>query len=235
MTLPAAPNKLGITDSIALESAEGVTSGLRIAELEESPIIGKFDVLHLKEIHRYIFQDVYHHAGQFHEINHTRLKKRVPECGDEKYAVYYPAISFAKQSLNDEMAAIFNDLSGSGISHDELADKLTKLYAVIDYAHPFQEGNSRTLREFCSSLARSYGFTLDWGTSNADGKTRDQLYAARDVMVLGRVIHDVQTESQMFGISRTLHSLKDRPKLFSLISQSLSIDIPVSGNRFTRK
>lgn len=60
------------------------------------------------------------------------------------------------------------------------------LYGDLDYAHPFREGNSRTLRHFSEQLAKQAGFDLDWSRSNADGLSRDQLYVARDLAVTER-------------------------------------------------
>ena len=61
---PAAPNKFGLSDADALERIEGILTSVRITELALNPVVGKFDREHLTAVHRYIFQDVYEHAGQ---------------------------------------------------------------------------------------------------------------------------------------------------------------------------
>lgn len=61
-----------------------------------------------------------------------------------------------------------------------LIQAIGKLYAELDYIHPFGEGNSRTLREFTRSLAETSGYTLDWGRFGNSPAGRDMLYIARD-------------------------------------------------------
>ena len=65
-------NKLGITDSAKLtEKASEYATG-RLLLLYERPITGKFDIAHLRAIHRYIFQDVFPWAGDFREVTTSR-------------------------------------------------------------------------------------------------------------------------------------------------------------------
>ena len=52
-------NKLGITDPQEFATAEAALTGLRLGELRSTPIRGGFDSLHLQEIHRHVYQDVY--------------------------------------------------------------------------------------------------------------------------------------------------------------------------------
>jgi fido (protein-threonine AMPylation protein) len=50
---------------------------------------------------------------------------------------------------------------------------LAGLYADLDHARGFYEGNSRTLREFTRSLAEAAGFTLDWIGTGAGASERN--------------------------------------------------------------
>jgi cell filamentation protein len=63
------------------------------------------------------------------------------------------------------------------------ARQLAALYADLDHAHGFYEGNSRTLREFTRSLAEASGFTLAWIVTGVEASERIQLYIARDAAV----------------------------------------------------
>jgi hypothetical protein len=51
-------NKAEIHDEQVLRRFEYEQTGVRIRELRQRPIVGKFDLEHLKAIHAYIFQDV---------------------------------------------------------------------------------------------------------------------------------------------------------------------------------
>ena len=57
-------NKLGIKDSVKLFMAEKEATSIRLYELQQKPIKGKFNLDHLKAIHKYIFQDIYEWAGE---------------------------------------------------------------------------------------------------------------------------------------------------------------------------
>lgn len=56
-------NKLNIHDFEKLQEAERKITMLRISDLIDVSIEGNFDLKHFKEIHKYIFQDIYDWAG----------------------------------------------------------------------------------------------------------------------------------------------------------------------------
>jgi cell filamentation protein len=62
-------NLSGLTDPELLARFEARRTHLRIAELIDTPVPGRFDVAHLKALHRYIFQDVYDWAGKFRTVD----------------------------------------------------------------------------------------------------------------------------------------------------------------------
>ena len=62
-------NKLNITNEKDLFNAERELVSLRIYELNETPLNGDFDFNYLKNIHKYLFQDVYRWAGEIRNCN----------------------------------------------------------------------------------------------------------------------------------------------------------------------
>ncbi|WP_336992661.1 Fic/DOC family protein [Bacillus toyonensis] len=62
-------NKWDYKDQDLIKSVETIMTVVRILELQEKLITGKFDLKHLQEIHKYIFQDVYPFAGNLREEN----------------------------------------------------------------------------------------------------------------------------------------------------------------------
>lgn len=56
-------NKLNINDDNDLYLAEQELVGLRIKEIVLTPVKGNFDFRHLKNIHKFLFQDVFDWAG----------------------------------------------------------------------------------------------------------------------------------------------------------------------------
>jgi cell filamentation protein len=68
---------------------EGLLTVNRISELEESPVVGRFDTVHLCAIPYRVFQDVpHHHPGQFRRKTSTWVKARALES-DAYYSVPY--------------------------------------------------------------------------------------------------------------------------------------------------
>lgn len=57
-------NKLGIKEQDKLHTFERKLTMLRLSELMNKPISGQFNFQHLKNIHAYIFQDIYDWAGK---------------------------------------------------------------------------------------------------------------------------------------------------------------------------
>lgn len=137
-------------DPKKLEAFEVAFTGLRLAELSVKPIIGSFDFSHLKQIHKYIFQDIYPFAGQIRDVNIAK-----------------DAFQFANvQYIQSSSMQIFMDLKKDnhlkGLSKEEFSIKAAKYFTDINILHPFREGNGRTQREFIRSLAGRNGYELDW-------------------------------------------------------------------------
>ncbi len=62
-------NKFDCRDADKLREIEALSTGGNLAYLQLNPIKGEFDFRHLKEIHRFIFQDIFDWAGQIRTID----------------------------------------------------------------------------------------------------------------------------------------------------------------------
>ena len=69
-------NKLNIRDERILASVESKITLAKIAVLEENPIEGDLDFNHYKEIHRFIFEDLYDWAGCIRTVNLSKRRQR---------------------------------------------------------------------------------------------------------------------------------------------------------------
>ena len=141
-------NKLNITDDIDLFNAERELVSLRIYELNEKPIKGNFDFEHLKNIHRYLFQDIYRWAGDLRNCNIAKkdlfcLTEHIESFGNEIFS-----------RLKKEKYFLDYD-------NEMTLDKLVVLFADINALHPFREGNGRSQRIFIESLSKINGIYLD--------------------------------------------------------------------------
>lgn len=141
-------NKLNITNDEDLFNAERELVSLRTYELNENPLKGNFDFTYLKDIHKYLFQDVYRWAG---DIRNCNIAKKDLFCLIE-HIESFGADIFDK--LKKEKYFMDYD-------YETTLEKLIELFADINALHPFREGNGRSQRVFIESLAKINGINLD--------------------------------------------------------------------------
>jgi cell filamentation protein len=152
-------NLRGLTDPELLQRFEARRTHRRIAESIDTPVAGKFDVAHLKAIHRYIFQDVYEWAGQFRTVNISK--------GGHLFglaAFLEPAL----QQILEKLAAgnYLVDLNAASF-----AGRAAYFLGELNAAHPFREGNGRTQREFIREVGLQAGHYVDWRATTREEMT----------------------------------------------------------------
>lgn len=136
-------NKLNITNSADLAREEERISKKKAAGLFEKGILkslapGKFSSL--QAIHRYLFEDIYDFAGEVRTVNVAK--------GDFRFA---SAMYLA--------AALENIDRMPHSSFDEIVEK----YVEMNIAHPFREGNGRSMRIWLDLMFKaSLGMVIDW-------------------------------------------------------------------------
>jgi cell filamentation protein len=142
-------NRLGLTDPVALATAEADFSAARLAALELRPIPGGFDLPHLQAVHWHVFSDVYAWAGQLRTVALGKGRLFCPPGEIEARA-----------------AVVFGDLARAGhlrgLDRPSFVAGLAELFAQVNALHPFREGNGRTQRAFLSQLAREAGRPVSW-------------------------------------------------------------------------
>jgi|GEM_PF-593514 cell filamentation protein len=143
-------NKFGIIDKTLLFKVEAEKAMLRLSELYQNPIEGKYDFVHLSKIHKYIFGDVYSWAGE------TR------NCDIAKFDLYCKPQYFESYS-----EPFFENLRKEnyfrGLSQDDFCNKATVLMGNLYSTHFFREGNTRSLCEYMRELAQDAGYELNFG------------------------------------------------------------------------
>lgn len=139
----ALENKLGITDSAELAREEERISKKKAVWLFES---GKLDTLPAgtfaswKEIHKYLFEDIYEFAGKLRTVNLAK--------GNFRFA-----------PLMYLEAALANIDKMPWSTYDEIIEK----YVEMNIAHPFREGNGRSMRIWLDQmLKQALGQVVDW-------------------------------------------------------------------------
>lgn len=154
-------NLLDIRDPHQLAALEANATTARLVELDAAPLSGRFDVAHLKAIHRYIFQDVYQWAGAFRTVN-------ISKAGH-----LFGVAAFVERTLEEVLRTLPGESHLRGLDARGFATRAGFYLGEINAVHPFRDGNGRAQREFIRKLAVHAGFAMDWSKV-----TRDQMTAA---------------------------------------------------------
>ena len=143
-------NKLGITNAEELQQAEADITFKKLTELYLNPIAGNFDAEHYREIHRYLFGDIYDFAGEYRNV-------------DMRKDFYFVTNSELENSLNIVLEEMHRDFLKCH-SYQDYVIFLSEFYYDILTVHPFREGNGRTTREFLREFVDAYikDYKLKW-------------------------------------------------------------------------
>lgn len=141
-------NKLGITDEDELRAAEYQITGARQVELLVNPTPG-FDRDHLRELHHHLFQDLYDWAGQYREV------------GMAKQGVDFPRVDQIDEFVV-QAEEVYASTRWSDLDADQTADQLGKVYSWLNTAHPFREGNGRTMRVVMHQALARTPYAIDF-------------------------------------------------------------------------
>ena len=136
-------NKLGITNSAELAREEERISKRKAVELFESGALDKLApgrFTSLQAIHKALFEDIYDFAGELRTVNLAK--------GNFRFA-----------PLMYLEAALGNIDKMPQSTFDEIIEK----YVEMNIAHPFMEGNGRTMRIWLDMiLKKRLGMVIDW-------------------------------------------------------------------------
>ena len=192
-----------------ISQREAALTFARLRELQHDPVKGQFDVAHLQEVHRRIFQDLpEHRPGEFRPDAPGHFKNRELESSSDRVLVPYALRPEIDRNLGPTLAALDAGKALKDYDILEMSEAVAQTYARLDYLHPFREGNSRTLRTFTEQLARENGHKLDWGTTNVTPESRDALYIARDMAVIQLRNPGVSMADAMAASEREDYELK---------------------------
>jgi len=135
-------NKEDIRDARELEAFERMATANRLETLpDDIPITAEG----YREIHRYIFQDVYDWAGEYRTVDIAR--------SDDLFCL----APYVKQELERRFVAIRAENGLRGLGADQFAARAAEHISELNAVHPFREGNGRTQRAFLFMLGREAG------------------------------------------------------------------------------
>ncbi|GHU81196.1 hypothetical protein FACS1894191_7870 [Clostridia bacterium] len=167
-------NLLGIKDADELERAEADITYTAFLDIDTA-VKMTFDLPHLLAVHRHIFRDVYEWAGSVRTIPIVK-GERVLGGDTVRYA--------QPDDIEHDSKAVLqklNQTDWAALGVHETAEAFAKLIAALWQAHPFREGNTRTVITFATQFAEAHGFRMDKTLlKDSAGYARDALVKASD-------------------------------------------------------
>ncbi|MCQ2476126.1 MAG: Fic family protein [Clostridia bacterium] len=147
-------NLLDIRDEAELDLAEAELSRANMMILYEAGF-NNFSESGICEIHKQLFGDVYEWAGQFRKIN---ISKREKVLGGA--SVWYSNVTEIEKDLKKAWNKI-NKTNWASLSRERFAHKVAHLFPPLWQAHPFREGNTRTIVMLMTFFVEHYGYYFD--------------------------------------------------------------------------
>lgn len=148
-------NKFGIKDSNTLDDVERDLTSINVNSIIDKPVKGTFDLKHLQQIHKKIFEDIYDWAGKLRTVNISK-----------GYMFY--RFDYLENAADDLFSKLKNEHYLIGKSSDEAGKRLAYYLGEINVIHPFREGNGRTQRVFIEYLVKAAGYDVDFSTVTQD-------------------------------------------------------------------
>ena len=136
-------HKLNITDQAELAREEERISKIRAKEMFETGYLnileaGTFEAL--KQIHKYLFEEIYEFAGDLRKVNIAKGNFR------------FTPIVYLEESIKN-----IEKMPQS--TYEEIIEK----YVEMNIAHPFREGNGRSTRIWLDLiLKKELNLVVDW-------------------------------------------------------------------------
>ena len=145
----ALKNKLGITDSAQLAREEERISKKKAAEMFQTGYLDHLEAGSMESlinIHQYLFDEIYEFAGAIRQVNLAK--------GNFRFA----PVMYLKEALKN-----IEKMPQS--IYDEIIEK----YVEMNVAHPFREGNGRSMRIWLDCILKAeLGKVIDWSKVDKD-------------------------------------------------------------------
>lgn len=192
-------NVLDIQDRQMLDDAEADYVSLRLRELVENPLEGDYDVSHLTEMHKYIFQDIYEWAGKIRTID---IEKEEPALGG--LSIEYSDNAKIEGDLSKTLAKMVSRPWAS-LSLNDRVKYFSEDLAAVWKVHGFREGNTRLAVTFCCQFIEAQGIPIDRTIFE-----KHSAYVRTALVAYSAVFHDLGDLSQKEYLERIIEDSLER-------------------------
>ncbi len=144
-------NLYGERDGAALAQREYSETSAQQFDIERGAVSipRTYDAEHVRAIHAQLFGNVYEWAGEYRTVG---ISKNLSEFAHPDDVPLY---------LNDA-SRIVRGSEWSTMNRDQFAASAAEVFAYVNQAHPFREGNGRTAKLFMQHVAELSPYRLDY-------------------------------------------------------------------------
>lgn len=139
-------NLLDIRDRDELEDYERLLTANRLETLSRRFAM---TATGYRQIHRYLFQDLYPWAGRYRTVNIAK--------GNDMFCL----VPHIASQMDQRFAAIRAENGLKGLNRLEFGNRAAEHVCELNAIHPFRDGNGRTLRAFLEGMADKAGHRID--------------------------------------------------------------------------
>ncbi|MGV2929295.1 Fic family protein [Macrococcus capreoli] len=207
-------NTLGIRNKEALREFEQNTVSNHMEDLDHI----SYDVKSsqgIKDLHKYLFGEVYPWAGEYRTIS---IEKPEKVLGGQ-------TVPYSKyQSIEKDIDNILDNAikeNPSEMNHHDFKEHISKVTADLWKVHAFREGNTRTMYAFAKNYSESFGYDFD----NELIKNNPQYF--RDSLVIASFYNEEypQTDEDLKYARHILgDSIKEKPSINATRYKSMEME-----------
>lgn len=146
-------NLYGERDARVLARLEYVDTAARTYELlnGQADVARTYDAAHVRAIHAYLFQDVYAWAGQYRNVNVFKHMSAFADAHTGQIDGYLAHVR-----------TLVTQTQWAALDHPSFVTSSAEVFAYLNLAHPFREGNGRTSKVFMEHVSELSSFGFDF-------------------------------------------------------------------------
>ena len=157
-------NQLGITDKEELRRVEYLITKRKSNEILSGKALAGIQGYGLERqqvIHQHLFEGIYEWAGKVRTVPSSK------GMGGGLVSIFANPDEIRQVwGLLEQKTAHF--ARAENLSFEQKLEELTDIFIQVNHAHPFPEGNGRSLQVFMRQLAAEQGIRLDYSKNNKD-------------------------------------------------------------------
>lgn len=167
-------NRFGERDPEVLQAKEYSRVSVREIELRTgaASVARSYDAEHVRGIHLHLFQDVYDWAGEYRTVNMV------------KPGAFRGFADVATGEIDRyllDMSRIVQRVSWTEVDRHAFSSAIADVYAHLNQAHPFREGNGRTAKLFLEHVSEQSPFALAYDRVSKDEWNRAAEFSRPDL------------------------------------------------------